>query len=111
MALVTASARNYREMFALIAKCEGMKMKKGVVVGLFLVVVAALSSACSSSDDDNKLLKWQCECNHDVCAATEEAAEDDAGSCASSNFYQSCVPTGDTCVCPGGASVCKILID
>ena len=87
-------------------------MKKGVVVGLFLVVVAALSSACSSSsDDDNKLLKWQCECNHDVCAASEEAAEDDAGSCSSSSStYQNCVPTGDTCVCPGGASVCKILI-
>ena len=85
-------------------------MKKGVVVGLFLVVVAALSSACSSSDDD-KLLKWECDCNYDVCAATEEAAMHEAGSCsASSSSYQSCVPTGDTCVCPGGASVCEIRV-
>jgi len=86
-------------------------MKKGVVVGWLLVVATVLSSACSSSDDGSKLLKWQCECNHDVCAATEEAAKDDAGSCSSGTNYQSCVPTGDSCLCPGGASVCKILIN
>jgi len=84
-------------------------MKKGVVVGWFLVLAATLSSACSSSDDE-KLLKWECDCNHDVCAASEVAAKEDAGSCSSGTSYQRCIPTGDTCSCPGGASVCTIIV-
>ncbi|HEY4106261.1 MAG TPA: hypothetical protein VGM44_20315 [Polyangiaceae bacterium] len=81
-------------------------MKKVYAVGLFVVVAAMLSSACGS---DDKLLKWKCVCNHDVCAASEDAAESSAGECLTSAFTQSCTSTGDSCTCPGGAP-CAITI-
>jgi len=84
-------------------------MKKAAIVGLFLVVVAMLSSACSSSDDEGKLLKWNCNCNSDACAASEEEAEKSVGSCSGDTVI--CTPTGDSCLCPGGASVCRIVIN
>jgi len=77
-----------------------------VVAGVLVAFSACFSLACSSSDDQ-PLIKWSCECS-DVCAATEEVAEK-TSYCSGSSSSNNCYPTGDTCVCPGGADKCTIV--
>jgi hypothetical protein len=77
-------------------------MRRLLTVGLLALAMGVLASGCGSEDDDKETLyKWSCGCGR-ACAETESLASSITG------CGQTCTPTGDTCVCPGGANVCEI---
>jgi hypothetical protein len=79
-------------------------IRRVLTVGLLVMGVGVFTSGCGSDDDDDKptLYKWSCGCGY-ACSETESEAAIISG-CGD----PSCTPTGDTCVCPGGANTCDI---
>jgi len=75
----------------------------GLCVSAAVATAALGCNVTSDGDDEPVLYKWSCNCGG-ACAETEQVAFS-AAQCAIQAW---CEPTGETCVCPGGASSCEL---
>jgi hypothetical protein len=80
-----------------------MKTQKTLRTVLAVTVATIAALGCGSDDKPPTLYKWSCNCSN-ACAATQAEAFT-AADCATHSY---CNPTGDTCVCPGGAHTCSL---